>query len=172
MKRSHAEAIGVGVAFGLVGLVLWAVGRTQKPRSPTTLPQAGGAPTTTPTSGSAVPLGTNTELEPSLSSWPLETGRTYRIAGTLRSGATVAQAESALIGAGMGGYVTFIPPLPSDWPPENLPPLSKDEVRYRGEGAWRGTGGLPTAFAFSEDGKTALIIEEVWDYNAAEPVTS
>jgi hypothetical protein len=175
MKREAAAAIGVGVTFVLLGGLVWLIDRSETPPAPAPPPVP---PTPGPassgivqTGGPQTPLGTNTEIEPGLSTWPLENGKTYRLSGALRSGATVQQAEGALMGAGMGGYVSF-GALPSDWPEENLPPLSKDEIRYRGEGAWRSSGELPTAFAFSQDGKTALIIEEVWEYDAAGQTTS
>jgi hypothetical protein len=172
MRRGAAEALGVGVAFALIGGLVWLIDRAEKPPAPPSPPApppggGGGGGGLTQTGGPGTPLGTNVELEPGLSTWPVENGKTYRIAGALRHGATAAQAEAALMDAGMAGYLT-ITQTPSDWPQENLPPLSKDEVRYRGEGAWRSNGELPTAFAFSQDGKTALIIEEAWEYTAGQ----
>jgi hypothetical protein len=50
---------------------------------------------------------------------------------------------------------------PADWPPEDVPPLSGDEIVMRGEGSFGGSK-IPSAIALPGGG--SAVIWNLWDH--------
>lgn len=101
--------------------------------------------------------------------FPLQPGTRYRLSGYVRGGNPDA---SALISTGFDGATVEswgTVGVPSDWPPEDLPPASSDEKLFRFEGTWIGSGSLPSAITTPNG---SFLIYQVWSYNPPLEVIS
>jgi len=100
-------------------------------------------------------------------SYAVSPGGVYRFYATVRGAGPGTPVEywRSLVAAGFGRDVHLWPAgRPADWPVEDVPPLSSDEIVLRGEGTFQG-GKLPTAIALPSGG--SAVIWNLWNHGEA-----
>lgn len=99
-----------------------------------------------------------------MGSYGVTPGGVYRFYATVRGAGpgTTVEYWRALVAAGFGRDVHLWPAgRPSDWPAEDVPPLSSDEIVLRGEGTFQGSK-VPTAVVLPSGG--SAVIWSLWEH--------